>query len=58
MTAVGDKRQAERNRRYALLLVEAKLLGIRLDDSRKKVRARWYDVTDLSTIIARKRAQK
>lgn len=58
MTTVGEKRQAERNRRYAVLLVEAKLLGIRLDDSWKTVRATKHNLFYLATIIARKRAQK
>lgn len=41
-----------------MLLVEAKLLGLRLDDSWKTVRATQHNLFYLNTILARKRAQK
>ena len=60
MTAVGKKRQAERNRRYAVLLTEARLLGLdalvtahRLNRTPQSTHIKF-----VQSVIARKRAQK
>jgi len=60
MTAVGKKRQAGRNQRYAVLMTEARLLGLdALVTMHRLNRApNSHHIKFVQGVITRKRAQK
>jgi hypothetical protein len=57
MTAVGKKRQARRNEKYALLLIAARLIGLNFHASKSaQLKASPTDIAWLSDRISRRKS--